>query len=416
MSTLTVPITQPQSELLDLTRQNQYVWSKWGVGTGKSFSGGLTLYDWMLTYPGYPWMLNCLSYTNASTGTAAEAENAWDALGLKYKQTGRTGQAVYDFGNLGVVHTKTAQNWKKSFLGGNFAGAVSDEVCYWEQQEMAINKMIQRVRIGPRKHLFISSPNGYDKMYNMFLSEPSDKYQVHSATVADNPFIQEGYIDDLREIYSPKLFRQDVLGEVLNLGQGAVYNDFNRDIHMAPLNPSYFVNEQIYFFTDFNVGKYAGIFVVFKDENIYIIDEWTSRDTSSEHEAPKLRAKYGTSLIVAGDPFEAASRQSKSLSTHNEIYNRNGFETINLARADVHTRITTANSRLFHKKIIVADHCTELIKDLEATVYREGTQDIDKRDPERTHHSDMFGHTVYYFLPLRKKLNLQPTNLMTKRR
>jgi len=49
---------------------------------------------------------------------------------------------------------------------------------------------------------------------------------------------------------------------------------------------------------------------------------------------------------------------------------------------------------LGRRKLKVNPRCRDLIRDLRFMVYREGTDQPDKSDPERSHHSDALGYCV----------------------
>ena len=66
----------------------------------------------------------------------------------------------------------------------------------------------------------------------------------------------------------------------------------------------------------------------------------------------------------------------------------------------VRDRVLLMNAKLGaadgKRSLTVRGRCTELIKDLEQVVYKEGSQAIDKdNDPKRTHLSDALGYLLW---------------------
>lgn len=66
----------------------------------------------------------------------------------------------------------------------------------------------------------------------------------------------------------------------------------------------------------------------------------------------------------------------------------------------VRDRVALMNAKLAaadgSRTLTVRGRCTELLKDLEQVVYKEGSQVMDKeRDPKRTHLSDALGYLVW---------------------
>ena len=54
------------------------------------------------------------------------------------------------------------------------------------------------------------------------------------------------------------------------------------------------------------------------------------------------------------------------------------------------------------KNCVVASRCKEFIKDLEKTVNKDGTREIDKTDKDRTHLTDGFRYAIDIEFPVRK--------------
>ncbi|MBD3292311.1 MAG: hypothetical protein GF393_05265, partial [Armatimonadia bacterium] len=75
------------------------------------------------------------------------------------------------------------------------------------------------------------------------------------------------------------------------------------------------------------------------------------------------------------------------------------------ANPPVLDRVRTVNHHLSGAggiRVLIHPRCTELVADLEQNTFREGSQDIDKRDAERTHSGDAFGYAVHRYAPLRR--------------
>ena len=63
-----------------------------------------------------------------------------------------------------------------------------------------------------------------------------------------------------------------------------------------------------------------------------------------------------------------------------------------------------AVNKLCEKDLIIDPSCKGLITDLEQTVNKPGTRDIDKSDKERTHFSDGLRYAIDFEFPITKPL------------
>ena len=55
-----------------------------------------------------------------------------------------------------------------------------------------------------------------------------------------------------------------------------------------------------------------------------------------------------------------------------------------------------------HRKLFISDKCPETIKDLEAVAFKPGTQELDKTDSDRTHHTDALGYYIEQKWPVQR--------------
>jgi len=122
----------------------------------------------------------------------------------------------------------------------------------------------------------------------------------------------------------------------------------------------------------------------------------------TERVARTIKDKYPNNrYIVYPDPSGIARGTSSRRSDH-QILRDEGFEVRVERRAPkVIDRVNTMNKRF--EDMVIDSSCTELIKDFEQVVNREGTRDIDKSNKELTHYSDGFGYAICKELPINSR-------------
>jgi hypothetical protein len=88
---------------------------------------------------------------------------------------------------------------------------------------------------------FISTPNGFNHFKKLYETVLPDFKSFHFTTY-DNPYLDKGEIDVMKQEMDEDSFAQEILGEFRKM-QGLIYKEFNRDIHMVDVPISKFTKE-----------------------------------------------------------------------------------------------------------------------------------------------------------------------------
>lgn len=373
-----------------------------GIGTGKTYVGAIWLAKMALTHKNSRWLMVARDANQLRNATKVEFEYVLNSLlGLKenvdYKKT-QSPQLEYQFNNGAVVVGAGAHNYDSVFRGPSVSGILGDEVDYWKPEAFLAAK--GRVRKYPELIRWVSSPKGFNHVYEDFYvrSDPSKK--IIRATTYDNPTLSQEYVESLRKTYSPRMFEQEVLAKRLRLNAGCVYSEFKREVHVKPvrdiLNPS----DQLYFFTDYNISNYCGCYMFMRDGTVYVIGEEHLKFQGTREMAQKIKAKYPTRpIIVVGDSTGNNKKDVAINRTNYQIFQDHGLLTKHVHNPPVQSRIISAESNLYHNRVFIDDSCKTLIRDLELLAWKEDGKDIDKSDITLSHASDAFSYGLYYFLP-----------------
>ena len=117
--------------------------------------------------------------------------------------------------------------------GTNLAWFGLDELTY--TQEGAWLRLEGRLRDPKATRLCgfaVWTPKGFDWVYRKFISEPVAGYEAIQAQPFENRFLLDrvpDFYDRLKASYDENFFRQEVLGDYLNVQAGLVYPAFRRE-------------------------------------------------------------------------------------------------------------------------------------------------------------------------------------------
>lgn len=372
-----------------------------GISYGKSRVASIWLANETQIYPRTKWFMAARDYKQLKTAIDQEFEfYLHDVLGMErgihYNKTNGS-PIVYEWKNGSIIYGVGAHNYDTVFRAGNYSGAWGDEVDYWKPD--ATKALRGRIRVFPEKLRFTSSPKGYNHVWEDFYQNKIGP--VFNAPTTENPTLSKSFIESLRSTYSPRLFEQEVLAKRIQINVGAVYSEFDRSIHVKPCRNVIDDNDEIMFFTDYNVAHYCGCYMVMKKGIVYVIGEEHLEYKTTKDMAIAIKAKFPNNpKIVVGDSTGNNKRDVAITRTNYAEFQQNGVATKPFKNPPVQSRIINANSRLHHGLVVIDTSCKNTIRDLELVAWKEDGSDIDKKDITLSHASDAFGYGLWYFMPL----------------
>ena len=249
------------------------------------------------------------------------------------------------------------------------------------------------------KARFTSTPLGFNYLFDYFQGDKkTDEFKLIKATSYDNPFLPEGYIESMKASYDDKVFRQEVMGEFLNITQGRVYYAFERSRHVKKVHRH--SGHNVWVAIDFNRNPMTATILQYYDDVTRVIDEFRIMSSDTEELGREIGRKYGFDLQVVPDATGKAIKTSGGGKSDHDILKNMGFDvksTSNPFRLD---RYNAVNGLFNKDRIIIDESCVHLIKDLEQVTYKEGTTLPDTTDKTLTHLSDGLGYFCWYVSPI----------------
>lgn len=394
--------------------RNRDVLLECGIGFGKTFVGAIFAVTNVFQYPGKPGMIASRDFPQMKKAVLPEMKKALAMFGLKEKKSGALGPMqyrfngsdyTYTFWNETIIYCVTAQNYDSSFRGPNMAWIWADEVDYYKPE--AFQTMLGRLRIQPELLRCTSSPKGFNFVWEYFYnSEGAADRLVLNAPTWENLNLSQEYVNSLRSFYSPRLFEQECGAKRLQINVGAVYSEFDRNIQVKPCRDLLTDKDQLYFFTDYNIANYCGVYMFYDSKNdiAYTIGEEHLQFQGSKVMARTVKSRFpDRPVIVIGDSTGNNKKDVAIDKTNYQHFKDAGLLTQHFRNPPVESRIISANSNLFHKRVIIDPSCKTLIKDLELLAWREDGNGVDKSDINLSHASDAWSYGDWFFHGIVKK-------------
>ncbi|WP_326894362.1 phage terminase large subunit (plasmid) [Rhizobium beringeri] len=272
--------------------------------------------------------------------------------------------------------------------------------------------------------LFIGTPKSYNWLYHRFmLGQRGPMVKDHRKRLVANewmswqfptitsPFIPRKEIEARRRDMDPRSFRQEFEASFETMS-GRVYYPFNRNEHVGdyPFNPKL----PIYIGMDFNIDPMSSVIIQEQpDGEIWVVDEAVMYGSNVQETADELSRRYFryfNQISIYPDPAGNNRNHDRGESSL-DILREAGFKRIYFKRKHpaVQDRINAVNRLLYtaegEARLRVNSTCRKFIDSLEQTIYKEGTNEVDKTQGNE-HATDAFGYYADFRHPMKKSLIL----------
>jgi len=270
--------------------------------------------------------------------------------------------------------------------------------------EQAMNMALARLRSGNVQQFYATTtPEGHSWAFETFEKNAKEDTRLIRARTADNPYLPEGFIDSLLENYPPQLIQAYLNGNFCNLTSGAVYDKFNREIHILENDPKVDADEPLRIGIDFNIDNMNAVIGVAVENKLIVIDEIAkSHDTDSI--AKEIKGRYPFNKIYIYPDASGGNRSTNATKTDIQILETYGF--INQSASSnppIRDRVNSVQGMLLNGKnetrLMISKKAVKLIECLELQSYNErGEPD---KDAGYDHMNDALGYITWrLFNPL----------------
>ena len=306
------------------------------------------------------------------------------------------------------VLMRSAENYQR-WAGLNLAAAGIDEADQLKD-DRPWKMLLSRLRDGNTLTGFGSgTPEGFRFVYKYWHDDPGPGYKLVRGKTEDNTMLPEEFINSLKENYDEKLLRAYLNGEFVNLQSGATYYNFNRENNVKEYTYNHTL--PIRAALDFNVSPMAcSLFQTYSNKPyIRVFDEIElhhsgGSEVITERMVQEIKGRYPNNNYIAYPDPAGGSRHTSSLHSDHDILRQAGVEVKVKPKAPRITDSVNAVNKLCEENLIIDPSCKGLITDLEQTVNKTGTREIDKSNKERTHFSDGLRYAIDFEYPIIKPL------------
>ena len=378
-----------------------------GFGAGKTFAVARKAVllaqanpgcDGIVTEPNFPLLTQIL---------IPEIKAALEYFHVKYEY--KSGESIFycDIdGQETRIIAKSMEGYER-LIGVNAAWVIMDEFDT-AKASLAYNayiKLLGRIRVGnTRQMVIVSTPEGYRAMYRIFVTEANEDKRLIKAKTTDNHYLPQDYIDTMRSQYPPELIDAYLNGEFTNLTSGTVYTQYDRGYNDTDKVDD--GRSDIHIGIDFNVGAMSATACLFKEQKLYVVDEYIGLFDTPELVETLERKYEGRKVYVYPDAAGDARKSVQADTSDIKLLRAAGFNIrARTKNPGVQERVNTLNTRFkdadgVTRCYVNINKCPQLTAALEQQAYDENTRAPDKKNGHDNKGIDALGYLVHYLLPL----------------
>ncbi len=392
------------------------------IGSGKSYALAYEALFLSQLNPGLMGLIGAPTYRMLEDATQRTFFDVLEREGINYTFTKHDNRVRFPETGSEVIF-RTMENPER-LRGPNLAWFALDELTYTHEE--AWTRILGRLRHPQARRLCgcaVWTPKGYDWVHKRFVEEKNRDYGLVHATPRENKYLPPDFYDQLKESYAERFYRQEVLGEYLDIFGGNMYYAFSEE---NVTEVGYDRCLPLSWALDFNVDPLCSVICQIEERRtmysiehfVRVIDEITLRNSNTvaateefirrvsafvEGPRPILVKIYGDAS--GNQRTTKASRTDYELIK--EVFRGHPEFTIHLrqntSNPPIKDRVNAVNNMLKSaagtRSILIDPSCKELIKDFRQIRWQRDsagnpTGEIDKSDTNRTHVSDALSYMI----------------------
>ncbi len=378
------------------------------IGSGKSQALCHEAIRLSFENPGRMGLIGAPTYPMLRDSTQRAVLEVLEENDIEYEFNKSTNEITLKYANSKIAF-RSLDDFER-LRGTNLAWFGVDELTY--APEEAWLRLEGRLRDPKASRLCgfaVWTPKGFDWVYERFIANRIEGYETVQAQPYENRYVLDkvpDFYERLKGSYDERFFRQEVLGEYLDMAAGRVYFAFSRSKHLDSREVD--DSAPLLWALDFNVSPMSSIVAQVIRGTVWVHDEIVLGRANTEDACEEFTNRFGphrTGLTIYGDASGQRMQTGGStdyaivaayLGARGYSYDRR----VPKSNPAVRDRVSVMNAMLESAdggtRMFINPRCRELIKDLEQVLYLPGSAIIDKqRDPRRTHLSDALGYLVW---------------------
>ena len=292
----------------------------------------------------------------------------------------------------------------------NYIGFDEFDIESWKNCDLAFKKAIGRMRNSEDAEIYIvTSPEGFHYTHKIFVEDANDdRYLVHGKTT-DNVALPQSYIKLLENTYDSTLLKAYRDGQFINITSGSPYYQFSRKENWETykFNPTFPIRCGV----DFNLSPLCcSLFQTYSNPP-YIrvfaeveLHHSGGSEILTERLVNEIKSRYKSNQYIAYPDPAGKAKSTSALHSDHDILRQAGFQLKVKPKAPRIVDSVNAVNKICEGNLIIDPSCKGLITDLEQTVNKQGTREIDKSNKERTHFSDGLRYAIDFEYPIIKPI------------
>ena len=396
-----VPLTVPQRDFVLSAKPHPAIVA--GLGAGKSRAATMRLLLLMLGNPGINTLYTMPTYDLLKLRAIPGFVDDLNMLGLPHSLN-KSDYSITIAG-LGTVYFRSYDNPNR-LIAFEVAHSVADEldVLSKEQASVVWRKISERTRQPskvPNSIAAVTTPDqGFSGfVYDRWVTRADDSTELIKASTLSNPYLPDGYVDQIRANYDPALAEMYINGEFVSLTQNKVYHYFDRETHGTDrtIQPG----DRLHIGVDFNVGGCCAVVFVIDDDKPAAVDEFVSHDTRDI--INNLQSRYpGYDVTIYPDSSGRSERTNASASDIDILLSAGYRVDVPPSNPFIRDRVNAMNSMLAHGRMSVnVDKCPRFATAMETQGYNErGEPEKFNSHPAIDDWVDAPGYCISYLFPV----------------
>ncbi|BDQ01937.1 MAG: hypothetical protein KatS3mg036_0491 [Ignavibacterium sp.] len=367
------------------------------IRSGKSYA---VIYDSIVNSwndnSGFGTLITAPTYRLVDTVLERQIVNRLEYFGLLHSHSFSRHETTLKNGNL--IYYRSLEDPDLALRGLNISRAYIDEAAYCSKYAVDVVKGRLLTTNGQLK--IISTPAGLNNwLYQDYFSKGQlSGVRYIRFSIYDNPIITAEAVKRLEQSYDPLLFKQEVLGEWVNLFNNQVYYSFSED------NITYYEYDQtqpVYIGLDFNIDKNAWCAIQKLPDNRFVVfyEGYGAKTTADV--GRQIIEKFGYQPIIVPDAT-GNNRIQGVAQTNIQLLRQTGLNRIveNNRNPDRLKRYAIVNATLQNalgqRRLLIDSRCTETIRELRELSFKPGTDRPDDKNNEVGHRTDALGYALTY--------------------
>jgi phage terminase large subunit len=395
-----IVLTDPQIEFIESDANHPAIVG--GLGSGKTKAGTLRLVLLMIEQRGINSVYGMPSYDLLSLRAIPGTEDDLRTLGIDFT-TNKSSYTIHMHGYGDIIFR--SYDRPERWVAFECAHGVLDELDILSKDKAALvwRKATERIRQRCNRGntlAVVCTPDGGVNgfIYEKWVKKQQAGYELIKASSYSNPYLPDGYIDQIIANYDPTLADLYLNGEFVSLNQNKIYHFFDRLKHHTSRTIQ--GDDYLHIGIDFNIGGCCAVVFVIENNNPIAVDEFTSHDT---RDFINNLTRYKEHKILIYPDASGKSGRTNSSQSDIQIIESAGYQCrYNASNPAVRDRINAYNGLIAHNRFAInTDKCPNLTNALETQGYdNRGEPEKWSDHPAIDDWTDSSGYFIAYRYPV----------------